>query len=340
MRVTIKDVAEKVGLSKATVSLVLNRKETRISEETRLLVINTAEEMGYRPNKVALSLSKNNTKTVGLIIPDIRNSFFSDIAKGFEDEAYRFGYNVFFCTSDNNTERELQHIQALLDWGVDGIALDMAADFKYKGKKTFSLLEKSSVPIVLVDRNVGINRYVSVMIDNDIGAYEATSLLTKLGHRKIGCIAGALWLDCDTQRLNGYKRALADVGIPYDASLVKEASYQFSSGEAICRTLLDSNVSAIFAFNDLMAYGAMNALESMGLKVPQDISIVGFDDIFIPLARNNLLTSVVQPAYEMGRKSFSCLMDVINRHDATISSHIFKPQLILRESVAQFKNNQ
>jgi LacI family transcriptional regulator len=334
MRVTIKDVASKVNLSKAAVSLVLNGKGGRLAKDTQALILKTAKDMGYRPNKIARSLSGSRTKTIGLIIPDIRNAFFSDIAKGVEDEAYSLGYNVFFCTSDNDSAKETHHIKALVDWGVDGIVFDMAADESDRGASAFKLLGGVNVPTVLVDRNISQTEYNSVMLDNEKGAYDATNCLIKLGHRHIGCIAGALWLDCDRERLNGYTKALHDARIPFSGDFVVEAGYQFEGGERACAALLEKGISAVFAFNDLMAYGAVAAIGEKGLDVPSDVSVVGFDDIFFSHLKGSSLTTVVQPAYEMGRKALVALIEGME-NPGSRKCFVFQPSLSVRGTTAE-----
>jgi LacI family transcriptional regulator len=335
-RMTINDVAKKANTSKATVSLVLNGKDNRISNETRDIVLQAANEIGYRPNRIARSLTQSRTKTLGLIIPDIRNTFFAEIAKGVEDEAYSMGHNVFLCNSDNIQEKEVHHITGLLDWGVDGIILDMAADGAYQGKDTFRLLKSEKLPVILVDRNVSQSNYGSVMLDNEQGAYEATAFLLKSGHKRIGCIAGALWLDCDKERLIGYKKALKEVNIKFDPDLLIEAGYKFEGGANASLQLYEKKVSAIFSFNDLMAYGSISALESKGINVPHDISIVGFDNIFFSQFRGVRLTTVEQPAYEMGKKAARYLMDLIDDATAPQKHFIFQPLLCVRETTMDY----
>ena len=335
MRVTIKDLAKATNLSKTTVSLVINNKESRISAETREYVLQVAKEIGYRPNQIARSLSQNRTYTIGLLIPDIRNAFFADLAKGVEDEAYFRGYNVFFCSSDNQLKKENHHIRALADWGVDGIILDMAADPAHMNDEPFSSLKKIGIPAVLVDRHLPQTKFPTVLLDNEQGAFDATDHLASLGHKKIGCLAGALWLECDQERLKGYRRALTKHGIPYDEMLLIEAGYYFENGGRAGLELVRKGVTAIFSFNDLMAYGAMDSLESNGYHIPKDISIVGFDDIFFPYAKASRLTTVGQPAYEMGRKALITLASEIKSKNAHQQHYVFQPKLNIRESTQQ-----
>lgn len=335
MRITLNDIAKVVGVTKTTVSLVLNGKAEHIPQATQDKIFETARNLGYRPNKIAKSLTNQQTKIIGLIIPDIRNSFFSDLAKGIETEAFSQNYSVFLCDSDNQHKKELHYIKALIDWGVDGIILDCAADSSAKTQESFELLNTMNIPTVLVDRNIGAKYFSTVMLDNIKGAYDATSYLIQLGYNKIGCMVGALWLDCDKERLEGYKIALKENGIPFHEDLIIEANYQFDSGAKAATALLQKGVNAIFSFNDLMAYGAIHAIENAGLSVPANISVVGFDNMFYSQLTGNKLTTVGQPANEMGKTATKLLIQEILDSKAEKQHILFEPELCIRSSTSK-----
>lgn len=312
MRVRIQDIAKEAKVSKSTVSLILNNKADHIPIETREKIKSISRKMGYRPNKIAKSLSNNSTNTIGVIVPDIRNVFFADLAKGVEEEAFLNEYNVFLCNSDDSYEKEISYIKALSDWGVDGIILDCAASNKEKVKESFDRLYEENIPTVLVDRNVGEKRFNTVMFNNIEGAYQAVKYLIDLGHTKIGCVTGALWLDCDEERLCGYKKALAEKEIPYDESLVIEGGYKYEEGGLAGVELVKRGVTAIFCYDDIMAYGLIYELKKIGIKVPRDLSVVGFDSINLNhVPEDERITTIIQPTNEMGQSAFNQLHQIM-----------------------------
>ena len=221
MRVTIKDVAEKAGLSVSTVSLVLNNKPHRISEETRQRVLEVARQMNYRPNRLAVGLIKNRTNTIGLLIPDITNMFFAEIAKGAEMGCQEQGYSMILCNTNDNPQKDIDYVNVLLERGVDGIIFVMAVNSSNnKARECYELLRQFEKPVVLVDRVVEELELPSVATDNELGGYLATRHLLELGHTRIGCITGPMGSQSSKQRLFGYIRALQEYDIPFYSGLV------------------------------------------------------------------------------------------------------------------------
>ncbi|ABY95668.1 MULTISPECIES: LacI family DNA-binding transcriptional regulator [Thermoanaerobacter] len=329
MAVTIKDIAKLANVSITTVSRVINNKTEGVSEETRNRILQLVKELGYQPNAIARGLVTKKTKTVGLIIPDISNPFFPDIARGVEDSAHIYGYNVFLCNTDDNLEKESEYINALKEKYVDGIIFTSSSIPKHEH---ITDLIKSGIPVVIMDRRIDSEDIYGVFLDNYEGGYIATKYLIDLGHKRIGCITGPLYISNAIERLEGYKRALVDNEIEVDNRLIFEGDYKINSGIIGAEKLLEHEVTAIFASNDLMAYGAYKAIRSYGYKIPDDISVVGFDDIQLSQILEPQLTTIRQPAYDMGLAAARMLIKLVEGKKLKKKIINFRPQLIIRQS--------
>lgn len=337
-RVTIKDIAQKTGFSVTTISLVLNNKASHIPRETKLIIANAVRDMGYRPNKMAVSLVKKQSNIIGFVLPDIRNQFFSYTAKVLEDECHKYERNLLICNSNNSHKQEMDHLKTLCDYMVDGIFLSMAASStKGQVEETLNFLEENKIPYCLIDRDIfNIGKY-KVSVDHVKGAYMATEHLIKLGHRRIGCITGPLILDDAKQRLAGYKKALRDNNIEIDESLIFEGDYSLELGKSGGMYLLDQDITAIFASNDFSAMGALTSIKERNLSVPQDISLVGYDDIAFAASLEVPLTTVTQPINEIGAQAVKIIETLIEKKfaDHEISENqvvILEPKLSIRSS--------
>ena len=333
-RPTIKDIAEKAGVSITTVSLVLNGKELRISAETKKKIIKIANELNYRPNKLAVGLITKKTNTIGLIVPDISNNYFGELAKGAEHEAGKSKYNIILSNTNDNPEKDLEYMNLLLDQSVDGIIMASSANsVDENAKKCFQLMEQCQKPFVLVDRIKIGEKYTSVSVDHELGGYIATKYLIDNGHTKIGCITGPLGILNSRLRFLGYKKALEDYKISFKAKYVEEGNYHIEEGERLAKRLFDCNVTAIFAFNDLMAYGVYKAASEHGLRIPEDISVIGFDDLLYSSIMEVPLTTIRQPAYDIGETAVQKVIELSNNENTSNESIIYKPELIIRNSV-------
>ncbi|AAM23502.1 LacI family transcriptional regulator [Caldanaerobacter subterraneus subsp. tengcongensis MB4] len=336
MAVTIKDIARLANVSVTTVSRVINNKPEGVSEETRQKILKLVKELGYQPNAIARGLVTKKTKTIGLIIPDISNPFFPDIARGVEDSAHIYGYNVFLCNTDDNLEKESEYIRALKEKYVDGIIFTSSSIPKHE--HIIELVE-SGIPVVIMDRRVDSENIYGVFLDNYEGGYIATKHLIDLGHEKIGCITGPLYTKSAKERLEGYKKALLDSGIKIDEKLIFEGDYKINGGIIGAERLLKDNkdMSAIFACNDLMAYGAYKTIRSFGYKIPDDISVVGFDDIQLSQILEPQLSTIKQPAYDMGLTAARMLIKLIEGKKLKKKIINFRPQLVIRQSTKLVK---
>lgn len=333
-RVTIKDIARHTELSVSTVSLVLNNKVHRISEQTRKKVLQAANELGYRPNQLAKGLVTKRTNTVGLIIPDVTNVFFSATAKIIQAKCRNSGYNMFLCNTNDDPEKDIEYINALTDRGVDGVLLAFATRSGVnKAAECCEIMSLLGKPLVLIDRTVPNISAPSVLVDHETGGYLATRHLLELGHRKIGCIAGPMSLYSSKQRFYGYIRALQEFGVAFDPALVQESEFHILSDYGILQALLERQATAIFAYNDLIAYGVYQQALQHGLMIPRDFSLVGFDDQPFSKLMGVPLTTVSQPVDEMCETAASLLLKMMEDGDPQPHEDIlFPPRLVKRES--------
>lgn len=305
MKPTIQDIAKHANVSVTTVSQILNNKGSRFSEATRAKVKAYAKEINYRPNRLAAGLKTRQTKTIGLIIPDIRNPFFSSLAKGVDERAAELGWSVMLSNSSDSHQREVQLIAVMHANQVDGILFCMAGNTdEVAFNNSYKELAKASTPFLLLDRFFPIPNMDDILtLDHAHGGYLATKHLIELGHDRIACITGPLHLIDAKERLNGYRKALRESNIQYDESIVFEGNYHPDTGYAHASDLLsrNHNVTAFFCCNDLMAFGAINAIEERGFSIPEDFSIVGYDDVVFDYMKSTTLTSIYQPVLNLGK---------------------------------------
>lgn len=337
-RFTIKDVAALAGLSPSTVSRVLSGTH-KVSEDKQTKVLEAVNKLNYSPNVFARGLKNKRTETIGLLIPDIVDPFFSQLARGVEDRAHQFRYNVILCNSDNDPEREKKNLQVLMEKQVDGIIFTTAG----KMDNIANIIHNQEVPLVLMDRNVdGILDLDTVTVDDSGGAEQVMDYLIKLGHRKIGLLMGPSFLSTSRGRLEGYRAGLIRNGVGYDPDLVVGGDFTLESGYKLTKQLLESqrDFTAVFAMNDLMALGAIEALEEVNLNVPHDISVVGFGDIYLTKLVKPRLTTVTLPIYDIGSESFNLLLDCINFSENHQKQRVvLKTSLVIRESCSECKKS-
>ena len=335
MRTTIKDIANYTGFSVATISLVLNNKAEKIPDSTKKKIKDAAKELNYHPNQVAIGLVKKRTQTIGLVISDVSNTFFSMLTKGVEDTCRQQGWNLILCNTNDDHERELSYIQVLADQGADGILFCMSKDSdKKKTQESLQLLKSLKMPFIMIDRYIENANCSSVVVDHMKGGYIATEYLLESGHRRIGCITGPNNLEDSMERLRGHQKALWEYGVPYDERLIFEGKYDRESGERAVKYFLSKNITAIFSFNDMSAYGAYHELKKHKIKIPDEISLVGYDDIFFSEILDVPLTTVRQPVYDMGVAGAKQLIEELDNKTESYRKILFQPKLIIRDSVA------
>lgn len=330
--VTIKDIADLAGVSKTTVSKVLNNKDDKISDITRQKILDIVREKNYIPNKMAQSLVTKKTKTIGIIIPDIRNPFFTDIVRGAEDKAVKEGYNIILCNTDENVDKEIKAFNTLVEKMVDGIIFAPSSKIDLNSKE-YNL---STKPIVLVDKKLDIKNLKGIVsLDNEEGTCLEMNHLVEMNHKKILYLSGPLKNEIARDRLKGYKKALKEANIEYDENLVIQGEYSLDWGYEIIKSLKNINFTAICAANDLIAIGAIKALKERNIQIPKDISIVGFDDIQTSSIIEPQLTTIKQNSYDMGYESANILIKNLEEEVNNIEKMIFKPELIIRSSTSQ-----
>lgn len=331
-RVTIKDIARQAAVSTATVSYVIN--ESRyVSPELKSRVLEAIGQLGYYPDDNARSLRSKKTSTIGLIVPDNSNPFFAEIAKGVEDAGFEAGYTVILGNSNAMLERELAYLDVLLSKRVDGIIL-FSTSTELSQAETIT---DRGIPTAVFYRDPGDLDVDSFALDNQQAGYLATQHLIRLGHSQIACIKPLSATNPSALRVAGYKQALAEHGLTWSDTLTPQGNNLISGGEQATQALLAAGqpFSAIFACNDAMAIGAMRALRDAGYRVPEDISIVGFDDIILASYSNPPLTTIASPKYEAGRLAVQRLIERINgKHAGGARKFILETELILRESTA------
>jgi LacI family transcriptional regulator len=330
---TVLDVAKLAGVAPITVSRVINR-SGYFSEETRKRVEAAAAELGYIQNSVARSLRSSRTNTIALIVSDITNPFFTSLARGVEDTASDAGYNVFFCNTDELTEEEEKYTQVLLQKQVDGFLLVPA----HSSPHSIQMIQKHNIPLVIIDRWVPAVEVDAVRCDSEGGSYQLIRLLLSLGHRNIAMISGPKDVSTSIDRVNGYHRALEEAGLPLNESYLQYGEYDQSSGYELTKRILamDPRPTAIFGANNFIAIGILKALNDAGIKVPDDISIVGFDDLPEPLVVSPFLTVASQPSYEMGCRATRLLLERLANKEKSEQQQIILPtDIIVRGSTAK-----
>jgi LacI family transcriptional regulator len=336
--ITIKDIAKALGLSTSTVSRAL-RNSYEINPETKKLVMEYAERMNYRPNPIALSLRDSKSKSIGVIIPEIANHFFSQLINGIESIAYNLGYHVVIFQSHESYEREVANTNYLVSRKVDGLLISLSS--LTTNLFHFQDLMERGLPIVFLDRVPNAIETHKVVVDNFAGSYEATEHLIKTGRKRIAHLTSPIYLSITTERLAGYKQALEDYGLPFDESYVK---YCYHGGkvaeenEAAVQEMLEmpEPPDAIFTASDRLTTGCMSVFQKHNIKVPEQIAIVGFTNISVAELLNPPLTAVVQPAMEMGQQAVELLIRLIEHPQKTdvFETRSLKTSLIIRESSA------
>jgi LacI family transcriptional regulator len=337
-RITIKDIARRAGVSTATVSYVIN--ESRyVSPEFKSRVLKAIAELGYYPDDNARSLRSKKTSTIGLIVPDNSNPFFAEIAKGVEDAGFEAGYSVILCNSNAMLERERVYLEVLLSKRVEGIILFSTTT----GLEQIESIVKRGIPMAIFYRESGNLDVDTFSLDNFKAGYDATRHLIELGHTEIACIKPLSPTNPSARRVDGYKKALEDYGLTWREALTPQGNNLISGGERAARELLGSGqrFSAIFACNDAMAIGAMRALREAGFRIPQDISIVGFDDIILATYSNPPLTTIASPKQEAGRFAVERLLERINGiHKGGARNFMLETYLVIRESTAPYHESK
>jgi LacI family transcriptional regulator len=333
---TIKDVATLAGVSYTTVSHVIN-KTRPVSTKVRGDVEAAIKRLNYIPSAVARSLKHQSTSTIGLLVSNSSNPYFAELAEGIEDTCYRAGYNVILCNSDDQPERQQAYLRVLLEKRIDGLIICSAGD----DVGLANHLRAAKVPVVILDRQVkGVNSDF-IQVDHYKGAYIATRYLLELKHKSIGCIAGPDTTTVSGDRLNGYRKALSDAGAPFQTDWVVRGDFTAEGGYKAARILLKrAKVTAVFAGNDMMGIGLLRFAEEHGIRVPSQLSVIGFDGIDLGRYIYPALTTVGQAIRRQGEVAAATLLERIRKGgEGRVRRITINPELIIRESAgapAQF----
>lgn len=329
---SIREVAKRAGVSLGTVSNVLNRPEI-VAEETRERVKLAIEEIGFVRNGSARQLRAGTSQHIGLVVLDVANPFFTEVARGVEDLANQAGYAVILCNSDDSIEKETHYLQVLEEQRARGVLITpVQSDASYLQR-----LRQRGISVVLLDRPSRIKDLCSVAVDDVRGGELATAHLLEQGHERIAFVHGPLSIRQCADRRRGVHRALKAAGFDFEHALVDitTAAQSAREGELVVEQLLEARVkpTAVFCANDLLALGVMRGLIKRGLSIPRDMAMVGYDDVEFASVLSTPLTSVRQPKYELGRTAAELLLDEAHNFADHQHKHIiYQPELIIRES--------
>ncbi|NYE06319.1 LacI family repressor for deo operon, udp, cdd, tsx, nupC, and nupG [Bacillus niacini] len=326
--VRIADVARMANVSTATVSRVISNTGT-VKKETAEKVLEAIKKLNYQPNMLARQLRRSETETILVVVPDITNTFFSAVLRGIESVAIENGYQVLLGDARNNVDTETSYLTILGQKKADGLILLTA-------RTDQKILEELShdYPVVLACEYYEGTQLPTVSIDNVSSARKATEYLISLKHKRIGHISGPLNVVVGRDRCKGFHQAMAKHGLSVDPSLVQEGEFSFESGFNLMMKFLslEEPPTAIFAGNDEMAMGAVKAAKSKGVRVPEDLSVVGFDDIKFASIFEPALTTIAQPTFDMGQKAMHLLLKIINDEELEKNQFILSDKLIVRNS--------
>ncbi|MDD7795121.1 LacI family DNA-binding transcriptional regulator [Clostridium sp. 'White wine YQ'] len=330
MATSIKDVAREAGVSIATVSRVLNDIDV-VNEETKKKVLDAIKKLGYRPNIVARSLKTQRTKTIGILVPDISSQFYPEVVRGAEDVSNIYDYNVILCNSDFDGEKEKEYLKVLKEKMVDGV-LYMSSSLQ---DETLDLINELDLKTVLVETKDKEGTLPSVIIDNVKAAYDATKYLLDKGLKNIGYIGMEKEaLNAWAERYNGYEKALKEANVKVDDKLTFFKSLKANTGYEGINEILSSGkkLDGLVCGSDEVAMGAINALRDKGIKVPEDVKVIGFNNISVADLFYPKITTVAQPMYDMGSVAMRMLIKIINQKPIDQAHYVLEHELIERES--------
>jgi DNA-binding LacI/PurR family transcriptional regulator len=336
--VTIKDVAREAGVSVATVSKILNLPDYS-KPETREKVTAAIKRLNYQPNHAAQSMVRKKAGMIALIIPDVRNQFFTDVARGVEDVANQHNYRVMLCNTDEDPQKQQNYLQALQGRIVDGFIIAVASDDSRQLRK----IGRSELPFVFIDRECRNYRTDAVIVDNRDGAAKAVRHLLQNGRRRVGFISGKQDAQTGRERLQGYCDALAEKGIEPDRQLVKDGKFTIEGGYQAAKALLEmaGRPDALFVANNAMTIGALKAISEKRIRIPDEIALVSFDDADWAEFFTPALTVIRQPTYTMGSLAGEILFQrLMETKPSEVKEVVLKPELIIRKSCGSASGGQ
>ncbi|MBN1780609.1 LacI family DNA-binding transcriptional regulator [bacterium] len=332
--ITIKDIASRLNISVSTVSRAL-RNHPDISTETKRRVIAMADELDYHPNAIAQSLKRNRTNLIGVIVPQVKHDFFATVMSGIADVAYNAGYSVMIFQSNETYEREVLNVKAVMAQRAAGFLVSISK--ATKNYDHFLQLVDKDIPIVFFDRGCDEIPVSQVVVDDYDGAYQLVRHLIDTGYRRIAHLAGPEYLSIGKQRLDGYRDALKEAGMPFDPALVVTGGLNEEDGLSGFNRLQEQCPQfpdAIFAVTDPVAYGVFQRLREHRYRIPDDVALAGFSDSNIASLLDPPLTTVRQPTYEIGQEAMNVLHRLIQQKQRTyrLKKYVLKTELVVRES--------
>lgn len=326
----MKQIAKKCGVSVATVSRVINHPES-VSQETYHKIIAVMNELNYTPNEQARSLTLNRTNTIALLVPNILNPLYTQIAKGIEEIAHQKGYNLLLCNTELDVSKERNYINMLIKRRIDGLIFS----YSLLSGNDIDKISNQNIPLVMIGENVDGVTTNKIVADLELGVYQAITHLIEIGYKEIAFISGPKKLLESYEKFKGYERAMREFGLPINEQYIIEGDNEVEGGYLAAKKLLMviPRTSAIFVSNDLMAIGAMDAIKSEGYNIPSDFSIVGFDDIKMASLVEPKLTTVSHPVHKMGLIAARLLFDAIdNKEEGVYQKVLLEPILKVRKS--------
>lgn len=339
-KVTLKDIAKEAGISVGAVSLILNNKPCRISEENKEMVKKIAKEKNYVVNQAARALVTKKSHTLALLLPDIQNTFFSALAKQLEEDCRENGYYLMFVNTNDSFENDKKLLMSLDARGVDGIFIIQSNESYYYYQQFKNQVEDLHIPYVMVDRSFDNMECSQVRFDNQKGGYEATKYLIEEGHQKIACIYMDDYCGNGTHRMKGYKQAMEEANLPIEENYLIVGDNRYQSGYDVVKFILETDVTAVMICNDMMTLGFLKGLYECGKKVPKDISVVSYDDSLSDYLFEIELTTVAQNVEILAKESTEMMMELLADPWSKPRKLILDPKLIIRNSVIRKKDKR
>ncbi|UKS27122.1 LacI family transcriptional regulator [Paenibacillus sp. HWE-109] len=333
MKATIYDVAREAGVSIAAVSQVMNGKG-KISEERRAEILKTMERLNYQPSVIASALTGKKTFTLGLLVPDISNPFFAEIARAVEDQGHHLGYSLVICSTDNKDERVERYLNLLQQKSIDGMIIGTGMD----NKEMLTPLMKQGIPIAMIAREMPDIGVHTVVVDDCVGGALAAKHLLDLGHTRLAILAEHAKVISSRERVRGFRNTLEEAGVVLPDSGVRNCHYTVEDGKRQAIALLEESAgvrpTALFCCNDMLAIGALQAAKQLGLKVPEQLSVIGFDNTILASVTDPPLTTVAQPIEPMGKRVVDLLIQELKKESTTKQRVVLRPELMIRQSTA------
>ncbi|CAH1219859.1 LacI family DNA-binding transcriptional regulator [Paenibacillus sp. JJ-223] len=335
MKATIYDIAREAGVSIATVSQVINGKG-KISEKRRAEIMEIMERLNYQPSAIAAALTGKQTYTFGLLVPDISNPYFAELARAVEDRSRKLGYSVVICSTDNKDERVERYLNLLQQKRVDGMMIGTGIS----NAEILAPLLQQSIPVALIARHLPTLEVHTVAIDDRLGGALAARHLLELGHERMAVLAEQAGVSSSRERVRGFREALEQAGHELAAERVLESAIEPGAAKAAALQLLGASPrpTALFCCNDMQAIGALQAAKELKLRVPEELSVVGFDNTILASVTSPPLTTIAQPIEELGRHAVDLLIDELKEERQPARNMILKPELVVRESTAKARS--